>query len=62
MSNWKKYRCANKTTARMAEPYTRATLFLTYIQGGNTTEWEDRLGELAGLPNRSMQPSSHHRQ
>ena len=45
MSDWKKYCCANKDTARMAEPYTRATLFLTYIQGGNTTEWVDRLGE-----------------
>ena len=29
----------------MAEPYTRATLFLTYIQGGNTTEWVDHLRE-----------------
>ena len=29
----------------MAEPYARATLFLTYIQGGNTTEWVDWLGE-----------------
>ena len=29
----------------MMEPYTRATLFLTYIQGGNTTEWVDRLGD-----------------
>ena len=45
MSDWKKYHRANKDTARMAEPYTRATLFLTYIQGGNTTEWVDRLGE-----------------
>ena len=45
MSNWKKYRHANKDTARMAEPYARATLFLTYIQGGNTTEWVDWLGE-----------------
>ena len=45
MSDWKKYRRANKNTARMAEPYARATLFLTYIQGGNTTEWVDRLGE-----------------
>ena len=45
MSDWKKYRRANKDTARMAEPYARATLFLTYIQGGNTTEWVDRLGE-----------------
>ena len=41
MSDWKKYCHANKDTARMAEPYTRATLFLTYIQGGNTTEWVD---------------------
>ena len=45
MSDWKKYRRANKDTARMREPYARATLFLTYIQGGNTTEWVDRLGE-----------------
>ena len=45
MSDWKKYRCANKDTARMREPYARATLFLTYIQGGNTTEWVDHLGE-----------------
>ena len=45
MSDWKKYRRANKDTTRMAEPYARATLFLTYIQGGNTTEWVDRLGE-----------------
>ena len=45
MSDWKKYHRANKTTTRMAEPYARATLFLTYIQGGNTTEWVDRLGE-----------------
>ena len=45
MSDWKKYRHANKDTARMREPYARATLFLTYIQGGNTTEWVDRLGE-----------------
>ena len=45
MSNWKKYRHANKDTAHMAEPYARATLFLTYIQGGNTTEWVDWLGE-----------------
>ena len=45
MSDWKKYRRANKYTARMREPYARATLFLTYIQGGNTTEWVDRLGE-----------------
>ena len=35
----------NKDTMRMIEPYTRATLFLTYIQGGNTTEWVDRLGD-----------------
>ena len=45
MSDWKKYRRANKDTARMAEPYAQATLFLTYIQGGNTTEWVDQLGE-----------------
>ena len=54
MSDWKKYRCANKDTIRMTEPYTRATLFLTYtratlfltyIQGGNTTEWVDQLGK-----------------
>ena len=45
MSDWKKYRRANKDTTCMAEPYARATLFLTYIQGGNTTEWVDRLGE-----------------
>ena len=45
MSDWKKYHCANKDTTCMAEPYARATLFLTYIQGGNTTEWVDRLGE-----------------
>ena len=45
MSDWKKYRCANKDTARMREPYARATLFLTYIQGGNTTEWVNHLGE-----------------
>ena len=45
MSNWKKYHCANKDTTHMVEPYTRATLFLTYIQGGNTTEWVDWLGE-----------------
>ena len=45
MSDWKKYRRANKDTARMREPYARATLFLTYIQGGNTTEWVNRLGE-----------------
>ena len=36
---------ANKDTTRMREPYARATLFLTYIQGGNTTEWVNRLGE-----------------
>ena len=29
----------------MVEPYARATLFLTYNQGGTTTEWVDRLGE-----------------
>ena len=45
MSNWKKYHHANKDTTRMAEPYTRAMLFLMYIQGGNTTEWVDQLGE-----------------
>ena len=45
MSDWKKYHHANRDTAHMVEPYTRATLFLTYIQGGNTTEWVDRLGE-----------------
>ena len=45
MSDWKKYHRANKDMARMTEPYARATLFLTYIQGGNTTEWVDRLGE-----------------
>ena len=45
MSNWKKYCRANKNTTHMAEPYARATLFLTYIQGGNTTEWVDQLGE-----------------
>ena len=45
MADWKKYRRANKDTTRMREPYARATLFLTYIQGGNTTEWVDRLGE-----------------
>ena len=45
MSDWKKYHRANKDTARMREPYARATLFLTYIQGGNTTEWVDQLGE-----------------
>ena len=45
MADWKKYRRANKNTTRMREPYARATLFLTYIQGGNTTEWVNRLGE-----------------
>ena len=45
MSDWKKYRHANKDTAHMAEPYARAVLFLTYIQGGNTTEWVDQLRE-----------------
>ena len=45
MTDWKKYRRANKKTTRMREPYARATLFLTYIQGGNTTEWVNRLGE-----------------
>ena len=29
----------------MMEPYARATLFLTYIQGGNMTEWVDQLGD-----------------
>ena len=43
MSNWKKYRCANKDMACMMEPYARATLFLMYMQGGNTTEWVDWL-------------------
>ena len=41
MSDWKKYCHANKDTVRMKELYARATLFLTYIQGGNTTEWVD---------------------
>ena len=45
MSDWKKYQWANKDTTCMMEPYARATLFLTYIQGGNTTEWVDRLGD-----------------
>ena len=45
MSDWKKYRHTNKDMTRMAEPYARATLFLMYIQGGNTTEWVDQLGE-----------------
>ena len=45
MSDWKKYRRANKDTTRMIEPYARAMLFLTYIQGGNTTEWVDQLGD-----------------
>ena len=44
MSNWKKYRRTKKDTTRMMEPYARATSFLTYIQGGNTTEWVDWLG------------------
>ena len=44
-SDWKKYCRTNKDTACMAEPYARATLLLTYIQGGNTTEWVDQLGE-----------------
>ena len=30
---------------QMMEPYAQATLFLTYIQGGNTTEWVDQLGD-----------------
>ena len=30
---------------QMMKPYARATLFLTYIQGGNTTEWADCLGD-----------------
>ena len=45
MSDWKKYRRTNKDTTCMVEPYARAMLFLTYIQGGNTTEWVDWLGE-----------------
>ena len=45
MSDWKKYHRANKDTGCMVEPYTRAMLFLMYIQGGNTTEWVDWLGE-----------------
>ena len=45
MSDWKKYRHANRDTVCMMEPYARATLFLTYIQGGNTTEWVDQLGK-----------------
>ena len=45
MSDWKKYRRTNKDTTHMADPYARATLFLMYIQGGNTTEWVDQLGE-----------------
>ena len=45
MSEWKKYCRANREMARMMEPYARAMLFLTYIQGGNTTEWVDQLGD-----------------
>ena len=45
MSDWKIYRRANKDMMCMMEPYARATLFLTYIQGGKTTEWVDRLGD-----------------
>ena len=45
MLNWKKYQRANRTTPQMMVPYNRAMLFLTYIQGGNTTEWADHLGE-----------------
>ena len=45
MSEWKKYHQANQETTGMMEPYARAMLFLTYIQGGNTTEWADRLGD-----------------
>ena len=56
MSDWKKYRRANKYTARMMEPYARATLFLTYIQGGNTTEWVDRLGEWLDYQIDSLNP------
>ena len=40
----------------MAEPYTRATLFLTYIQGGNTTEWVDRLGEWLDFQINALNP------
>ena len=58
MSDWKKYRRANKDTARMQEPYARATLFLTYIQGGNTTEWVDRLGEWLDY---QIEPRNPHR-
>ena len=56
MSDWKKYRRANKDTTRMKEPYARATLFLTYIQGGNTTEWVDRLGEWLDYQIDSLNP------
>ena len=41
----------------MWEPYTRATLFLTYIQGGNTTEWVDQLGNWLDL---QVDPCNHH--
>ena len=41
----------------MMEPYARATLFLTYIQGGNTTEWVDRLGNWLEF---QINPCNHH--
>lgn len=45
MAKWKKYCRANRQAAQMMVPYDRATLFLTYIQGGNTTEWVNQLGD-----------------
>ena len=40
------------------EPYARATLFLTYIQGGDTTEWADCLGDWSEL--QIDQQNQHH--
>ena len=40
----------------MIVPYDRATLFLTYIQGGNTTEWVNQLGDCLDLQVKPTNP------
>ena len=54
---WKKYQRANRQAAQMMVPYNRATLFLTYIQGGNMTEWVNQLGDWLEL---QISPTNPH--
>ena len=45
MTQWKLYQRTNDGNPQMDIPYRRAMLFLTYIQGGDTTEWVNAMSE-----------------